>query len=256
MKVRVGSRRTAGGALVWRLVLNHMFERFALTSSVDDIAAALAAEATRATGWRISYRFGVGERVLIVRSAASQKPDLRELVLAKWGYIPSWNRGELKPVSSVGVERLSQNGVFRNAVIRSRCLIPMNGFFEWAHPPVGEQVPCFVQGPVPIIAAMGLFSVRRVGGREEVSVAFVTRDSPESRDPAKTVPAVLHQTDWASWLTSDPRTSVEQFVEPSPSTRALIDSLSGHRVSVPIAVASARSATRVTAPIFADVGCQ
>jgi putative SOS response-associated peptidase YedK len=59
--------------------------------------------------------------------------DNREMVLAKWGLIPSWAKDSkigYKLINARG-ETVATKPSFRSAFKSRRCLIPANGFYEW-----------------------------------------------------------------------------------------------------------------------------
>jgi putative SOS response-associated peptidase YedK len=65
----------------------------------------------------------------------------RELVQVRWGLVPRWAKD-----SSIGTrminargETLSMKSAYRNAYARHRCLVPVNGFYEWQVTPSGKQ---------------------------------------------------------------------------------------------------------------------
>jgi putative SOS response-associated peptidase YedK len=53
--------------------------------------------------------------------------------LATWGFIPRWSR-EAKPTRTppnARSETVATNGMFRDAYRSRRCLVPVDGYFEW-----------------------------------------------------------------------------------------------------------------------------
>src|ERR1700712_1567986 len=131
-----------------------MRSRFALTETPDRLAAVFGATASSTTGWKPSYKFGPARKIIIVRdkprSAAGE--SARELITASWGFTPVWHSGEVPPTIRVGMERLAQNGYFRDAFLQRRCLVPMLGFYDWrdssgtAQPNGAVQQSYFVRG--------------------------------------------------------------------------------------------------------------
>ncbi len=54
-------------------------------------------------------------------------------VSAKWGLVPGWARddsGRPPPVNA-RCETIATNGMFRKAYASRRCLVPVDGYFEW-----------------------------------------------------------------------------------------------------------------------------
>jgi putative SOS response-associated peptidase YedK len=70
----------------------------------------------------------------------------RELVLLRWGLIPSWSKDPAiaNRLINARAETANQKPSFRNAFRRHRCLIPASGFYEWLRWERGKQ-PYFVR---------------------------------------------------------------------------------------------------------------
>jgi putative SOS response-associated peptidase YedK len=67
----------------------------------------------------------------------------RELVTMGWGLVPYWRNKPLKELRmatfNARAETVETKPVFRDAFRRTRCLIPMSGYYEWQPIPVGKQ---------------------------------------------------------------------------------------------------------------------
>ncbi len=68
-------------------------------------------------------------------------PDGRQLTMMRWGYEPAWlaRAGRGKPQINARAETLLERPMFRGALTGRRCLIPADGFYEWATPPEGGK---------------------------------------------------------------------------------------------------------------------
>ena len=73
---------------------------------------------------------------IIIRDVI-RDPDLfgPVFVSARWGLIPRWAKdakgGGRAPPINVRCETISTNGLFKAAYRSRRCLVPIDGFFEW-----------------------------------------------------------------------------------------------------------------------------
>jgi len=70
----------------------------------------------------------------------------RELVLLRWGLIPSWSKDPAigNRLINARAETVREKPSFRNAFRRHRCLIPASGFYEWQRQERGKQ-PFFIR---------------------------------------------------------------------------------------------------------------
>ncbi len=96
-----------------------------------------------------------------------------------WGLVPAW-AGDTSRSSSMINARIETAGVkpsFRGLLARNRCLIPMNGFYEWARDTPGTPVPHFVSRPdgrLLLVAGLWTRSAVLGGG---ASVTMLTEES-------------------------------------------------------------------------------
>ncbi len=70
-------------------------------------------------------------RMPIVRD---REEDGREAVLARWGLIPSWHKGDLKAarmLNNARAETVASLASFREPFKRRRCIVSADGFYEW-----------------------------------------------------------------------------------------------------------------------------
>jgi putative SOS response-associated peptidase YedK len=67
----------------------------------------------------------------------------RALVPMRWGLVPRWWSKTLKDIKlatfNARAETVTTKPFFRDAFKRTRCLIPVSGYFEWRDTPGGKQ---------------------------------------------------------------------------------------------------------------------
>src|SRR5262249_56936835 len=83
------------------------------------------------------YNIAPTQPVAAVRAG----PGGRELVLLRWGLVPSW-AADLSIGSrllNARAETVAEKPAFRSALARRRCLLPADGFYEWAQAPGKKQ---------------------------------------------------------------------------------------------------------------------
>jgi len=70
------------------------------------------------------------------------------LAPARWGLIPFWFKGkpgDLKATHNATAERIDTAPSYREAFKQRRCLVPMNGFYEWQEQPDGSKIRHYVK---------------------------------------------------------------------------------------------------------------
>ena len=85
------------------------------------------------------YNGAPSQEMLVIRQ--NHQTGERSLDLLKWGLIPYWiddPKGGRKPINAKA-ETVSRLPMFRDAYQRRRCIVPVDGFFEWQATKGGKQ---------------------------------------------------------------------------------------------------------------------
>ena len=148
------------------------------------------------------YNIAPTQTVPVVRAGGGDgKP---ELAMMRWGLVPSWsrdiNRGP--PLINARIETVLVKPAFREAVRARRCLVPADGFYEWADRAGGRQ-PYHVS-----LRRRGLFAFAGIWARwqdktGEVldSMAILTTASNPVLAPVHDrMPVIVAPKDFAMWL--------------------------------------------------------
>jgi putative SOS response-associated peptidase YedK len=84
------------------------------------------------------YNIAPMQQVPIVRLNTAGE---RELTFVRWGFVPRWAKDPSIGARMINAraESVSTRYAFHNAYARHRCLLPLNGFYEWQATPSGKQ---------------------------------------------------------------------------------------------------------------------
>ncbi len=106
-----------------------MCGRFTLYTPEKDIREALHAHEGAWLDLMPRFNIAPSQDIPIVRQASLGN----ELVLARWGLVPSWSKEPNTRYSTINarIETVAEKPAYRNAFKSQRCLIPTNGFYEW-----------------------------------------------------------------------------------------------------------------------------
>jgi putative SOS response-associated peptidase YedK len=113
-----------------------MCGRYFLHSSADKLASLFGEMPMPVLEAR--YNVAPTQPVPIVRQNPAGR---REMVLLRWGLIPSWSKGPDSRFSMINarVETVAQKPAYRTAFRYRRCLVPVDGFYEWRATDSGKQ---------------------------------------------------------------------------------------------------------------------
>jgi putative SOS response-associated peptidase YedK len=143
-----------------------------------------------------------------VVSAADGK---RDLVTMRWGLVPWWWSKPLKELRmatfNARAEMVETKPVFRDAFKRSRCLIPMSGYYEWQNTPSGKQPWYFTtRDGSPLLTAAGLWDEwkdRATGERLKSCTMTITEPNDFAAEIHDRMPAFLAEEQFAPWLSEE-----------------------------------------------------
>jgi putative SOS response-associated peptidase YedK len=145
---------------------------------------------------------------IIVRDAHSVRGAFTE---ARWGLVPSWVK-EAKPKvqpANARCESIKTNGMFRGAYRSRRCLVPVDGYFEWKATKGIKQPYALAMTDGKPFCLAGIWESRPDPalrpGTEPKTFAIVTCTP---NDLVATIhdrmPLILHEKDYARWLSEEP----------------------------------------------------
>lgn len=196
-----------------------MCGRFFLTSPLAAIAELFGADANALPRVgalsRPRYNVAPGQDIIIVREGAKHG---RELASARWGLIPHWVREPDMGLRTINARAETADALpsFRQAMRRTRCLIPADGFYEWKSTPAGKVPMAFAAPPPdagikpPVLALAGLYDRwdppeddLHAPGPVESCTILTTEASPSVRGVHHRMPLILPAEAWDLWLSHE-----------------------------------------------------
>lgn len=150
------------------------------------------------------YNAAPGTEIHIVR-ASEETP--RELARARWGLVPHWARSPDFAARTINAraETAAEKPAFRAAFRRRRCLVPADGFYEWAGDS-GKKRPWFIRlsGGRPFAFAGLWESWRGADGARLDTCAILTTEANERLAALHPrMPVILPESAHGAWL--DPK---------------------------------------------------
>jgi len=177
-----------------------------------------------------------GSAVLVIRNDGGE----RHLESLRWGLVPSWAKDPAigNRMINARSETAAVKPSFRRAVVSRRCIVPVDGFYEWFRPE-GRRTkqPYLVhrsdEGPY---AVAGLWERWRPPGHGADADRPVPDDVPDPTSELRTVtlltteanpvmstihdrmPVLLDPSDWDEWLGPDRLADgrLEALCQPAP----------------------------------------
>ena len=186
-----------------------MCGRFAQSKSIADLVEEFGITGNPAfsplpANWNIAPT----NPIYIVRNNSR---NVRELSIASWGIIAPWIKEEAEAKASQSrainarSESVFEKPTFRESFKSRRCLIPADGYYEWATE-LGRyktKQPFYISNPnLKSLSIAGIWSQWKSPSGEVInSAAVITRESIGELAPIHSrMPVMMPKNRWAAWL--------------------------------------------------------
>jgi putative SOS response-associated peptidase YedK len=224
-----------------------MCGRFAVTTDPALLAEKIKAidESTGAAERAAEPNYNVAPTTtvatVVTRHSEPDDEPTRRVRLMRWGLLPPWvkagpggapdTKGPL--LINARADKVASSPAFRASAKSKRCLVPMDGWYEWRpNPDAGgkkaAKTPFFMyrDDGEPLFMA-GLWSVWKPGGQPDkavdplLSCTIITTDAVgELAEIHHRMPLILAENDWDSWLNPDAGLEAELLANP-PDVRGI-----------------------------------
>jgi len=165
-------------------------------------------------------RYNVAPSQQIFSVVCSRDGTTRRLGTLKWGLVPSWAKEPSVGYRMINAraETVASKPMFRDAFKRTRCLIPMSGYYEWQNTPSGKQPWYFTaRDGSPLLTAAGLWDEwknRETGERLKSCTMIVAEPSDFAAEIHDRMPVFLSEDQFAPWLSGEAGAEV---LKPAPN---------------------------------------
>lgn len=214
-----------------------MCGRYVITSPEQALREAFDLDSV-ITGISPRYNVAPGQSVPIVvpivgsESLQDGGAAGRRLSDAEWGFAPRWAKSDSrvpKPINARG-ETVADKPMFRDSFRRSRCLVPMDGFYEWSRLSGPKRPYLIGRADGRMMAVGGLVAERAEpdaesapdsAGVSRLSMAVVTTPAVgEVASLHDRMPLILEPDDFDAWL-NGPAELAADLIRPSSTPLAI-----------------------------------
>lgn len=190
-----------------------MCGRFAVTTDPALLAAHL--DALDETGPSAGPRYNVAPTdtidTVVARHHEPGDTPTRRVRSMRWGLVPPWAKsaGAGPPLFNARAETLTTSPAFRASAQYKRCLVPMDGYYEWrAEPSAGKKgakTPFYLhRADGGLLFMAGLWSVWARAGTPLLSCTIVTTAAVgDLAGIHDRMPLIVAEGDWDTWLDPD-----------------------------------------------------
>ena len=181
-----------------------MCGRFSSTSQLQFLLEQFRAEPLGVEGHEPSWNVAPASDILVVTASPDGPRQLREL---KWGLVPRWAKDPsgANRMINLRAETVREKKGWKSTLARRRCIIPIDGFYEWQDQGKGQRKQPFyiTSRDFTPLALAGLWATWRDpdSGEELFTCTILTTSANELMEPVHhRMPVILVPEDWDAWL--------------------------------------------------------
>ena len=178
-----------------------MCGRFVQVEKPEFYAEHFGAEFVRTETLKQSYNVAPTSQVY----AIADYQDARVLTSFRWGLIPFWAKDKKIGARTINArsETAGEKPMFRSALTKHRCLIPIDGFYEWERKTKGKLPHYIFAADKKPLAVAGLWSSWLDPETDErlLTCTILTgTPNPLLEEIHDRMPIIMPQDRWDAWL--------------------------------------------------------
>jgi putative SOS response-associated peptidase YedK len=205
-----------------------MCGRFSSTSQLSFLLEQFRAEPLGVEGHQPSWNVAPASDILVVTASSDGARQLRAL---RWGLVPRWAKDPsgANRMINLRAETVREKKGWRSTLARKRCIIPIDGFYEWQDQGKGKRKQPFyiTSRDLSPLALAGLWATWRDpaakdqpdGDDELWTCTILTTSANKLMDSVHhRMPVILPPDAWDAWLDPDNTDTgqLAELLQPAP----------------------------------------
>ena len=181
-----------------------MCGRFSSTSQLQFLLEQFRAEPLGVEGHQPSWNVAPASDILVVTASPEGPRQLREL---KWGLVPRWAKDPsgANRMINLRAETVREKKGWKSTLARRRCIVPIDGFYEWQDQGKGQRKQPFyiTSRDFAPLALAGLWATWRDpdSGEELFTCTILTTSANDLMESVHhRMPVIRAAEDWDAWL--------------------------------------------------------
>ncbi|MBD3311789.1 MAG: SOS response-associated peptidase [Candidatus Magasanikbacteria bacterium] len=160
-----------------------------------------------------NYNAAPGQKLPIIKNTSKQ-----EITLAKWGYLPKWLKDK-RPQGFINSrsETIFEKPSFKKAIMQRRCLVPVDGFFEWDE----DKNPFYIYlADNSIFSFAGIWESYVDEKNKEIPTYSILTTQPNIKISKihDRMPVILKKSDEKVWLEENKQEVIKSFFKKIPES--------------------------------------
>jgi putative SOS response-associated peptidase YedK len=198
--------------------------RIILITPAVDLARALGIVAPPAWARDHVPRYNVAPAQPIPAVRWDPEKDERQLTRLHWGLVPAWADTSASGYKMINArsETVATKPAFREAYRKRRCIVPVDGFYEWQRAGRRRRPHLFRPAEGGLLGLAGLWELWQRSDEPPVeSCAILTTEANALMRPIHDrMPVILPREQYATWLETEPERAVSlgELLKPCPDS--------------------------------------
>ena len=152
--------------------------------------------------WSPRYNLAPTQPVPVIRQ--QPKEPIRQVSTMRWGLVPHWTKDASVAASTINArsETAATKPAFRDPLKLRRCLIPADGFYEWAKMAKSKQPFCFEVNDGQLFAFAGIWDGWKNSEGQWIRTCSILTTTPNAVTSAvrDRMPVILNPDRYDRWL--------------------------------------------------------
>jgi putative SOS response-associated peptidase YedK len=152
--------------------------------------------------WNPRFNIAPTQPVPVIRQ--HPKEPSRQISMMRWGLVPHWAKDISAAASTINArsETAATKPAFRAPIRFRRCLIPADGFYEWARKGSSKQPYCFEVNEGELFAFAGLWDGWKDASGNWIKSCSILTTTPNAVSSAvhDRMPVILNLDSYDLWL--------------------------------------------------------
>jgi putative SOS response-associated peptidase YedK len=151
--------------------------------------------------WSPRYNIAPTQSVPVIRQ--HPKEPVRQIASLRWGLVPNWAKDSIAMGTiNAKSETAATKPAFRDPMRLRRCLIPADGFYEWARKGASKQPYCFEVREGELFAFAGLWDGWKNAEGRWIKTCSILTTTPNAVTSAvhDRMPVILDRDSYDLWL--------------------------------------------------------
>jgi putative SOS response-associated peptidase YedK len=152
--------------------------------------------------WSPRYNIAPTQPVPVIRQ--HPKEPVRQISMMRWGLVSNWAKDPSGAAGMINArsETASTKPAFRDPLRLRRCLIPVDGFYEWKRTATSKQPYCFEVRDSELFAFAGLWDGWKSPDGQWIRTCSILTTTPNAVTSAvhDRMPVILNPDSYDLWL--------------------------------------------------------